>query len=193
MSDIIDTSRFTFTKTPLAGLCQVDRKPIADHRGFFQRFYCTEEFAAAGFTKPTLQMNHSLSRQKGTIRGLHFQNAPYAETKIITCMRGAILDVAVDMRRSSPTFLKWFAVELTAENHRSLIVPEGFAHGFQSLTDDCEILYLVTAPYNGASEGGLNPFDPSIGVEWPVAVTDISERDANRAHIDPETHPGVTL
>lgn len=183
-NDTIETDRFSFQKTTLADLWQVDRKPRGDARGSFSRFYCADEFAAIGLTKPLVQINHSSSRNRGTIRGLHFQHPPRAETKIVTCLSGAIFDVAVDLRQGSPTFLAWYGIELSAENFRSLVIPAGFAHGFQTLQDNSEIIYLVTAEYAADLEDGVNPFDPAVGVSWPLDVADMSERDAKRPFID---------
>jgi dTDP-4-dehydrorhamnose 3,5-epimerase len=189
----VDSQRFTFHATPLQGVWGVSRKPIIDNRGFFSRFYCAEEFAAIGLGKPLVQINHSLSRRRGTVRGMHFQNPPHAETKVITCMAGVVFDVAVDLRHDSPTFLQWFGLELSAQNQRSLVIPPGFAHGYQTMTDDAEILYLVTTPYTATSEDGFNPFDPAIGIRWPAPVSDVSSRDADRTHIDLLSYRGLEI
>jgi dTDP-4-dehydrorhamnose 3,5-epimerase len=177
-------SRFQLRSTPLADLVMVQRQRSEDARGFFSRFFCAEELAVAGFSLPISQINHTLTRRRGTVRGLHFQGAPYMEDKFISCLRGEIFDVAVDLRRTSPTFLKWHAVILSAENAQSLLVPQGFAHGFQTLVDDCELIYLHSRPYSAASEGALNAIDPALAIEWPLAFNDISQRDA--------AHPFIT-
>lgn len=189
----IATPRFTFSPTDLAGLWVVQRKPIADGRGFFSRFYCAQEFGAIGMHQSLVQINHSLSHRSGTVRGLHFQHPPYAETKVVTCMAGCIFDVAVDLRQNSSTFLRWFCIELSAENKNSLVIPPGFAHGYQTLCDNAEILYLVTTPYSAEFEDGLNPFDPSIDIRWPVAASDISPRDAGRAMLNLADYRGLCL
>lgn len=176
-------SRFEFAPTPLPGVTVVQRQLREDDRGYLSRFYCAEEFGVGGLAKRIAQINHTLTRRRGTVRGLHFQRSPHAEAKIVSCLRGEIFDVAVDLRRSSPTFLAWYGVVLSEANHRSLLVPEGFAHGFQALTDDCEILYLVTAPYAPEAEGGLLATDPRIGVQWPLPITDMSDRDRSHALI----------
>ncbi len=173
-------SRFTIAPTPLAGVVEIDRKIIGDHRGYFTRFFCAEELADAGFDSPVAQMNHSYSAKRGTVRGLHFQYPPHAEIKLVSCVRGRVFDVAVDLRAGSPTFLQWHAVELSAERHNSLLVPKGFAHGFQTLEDDRELLYLTSTPYAQAAEDGLNPNDGRLGIAWPLAMTECSDRD--RAH-----------
>lgn len=185
MAEAVSTPRFTFTPTPLAGVWLVRRKPIADARGFFARAYCADEFRTIGLALPIAQINHSYSRHAGTVRGLHFQHPPHHETKIVSCPAGRIFDVAVDLRYGSPTYLQWFGAELSAQAGDALVVPPGCAHGFQTLQDDAQTLYCVTAPYSGAAEDGLNPFDAALGVRWPLAATEVSERDAQRPPLDP--------
>jgi dTDP-4-dehydrorhamnose 3,5-epimerase len=140
-------TRFKFIPTPLAGVVVVQRQPVEDSRGFLSRVYCAKEFSAAGVEKPLAQINHTLTRHRGYVRGMHFQRPPHAETKFVTCLRGEVFDVAVDVRRDSPTFLRWHAELLSATNQRSLLISEGFAHGFQTLTENCELLYLHTSAY----------------------------------------------
>ena len=173
-------SRFEFHSTPLHGLMVVQRKPVEDSRGFFARFFCADEFRQAGFTKPIAQINHTLTRKKGVVRGLHFQRPPHAETKVVSCLKGDIFDVAIDLRRGSPTFLRWHGEVLSAENQKSLLIPEGFAHGFQTLTDDCELVYLHSTSFHPEAEGALNVSDPKLAIAWPLAMAELSERD--RAH-----------
>ena len=185
-------SRFDFVSTPLNGLILVKRNISQDHRGFLSRFYCSDEFLNAGLNKPIVQINHTLTKYKGTIRGLHFQYPPFAETKIVSCMQGEIFDVAVDLRRDSPTYLRWHSVLLSSENRQSLLIPEGFAHGFQALTEDCELIYLHTAAYEPASEGALNVADPKLGITWPLVCIEISERDQNHRMIE-QDFQGVVL
>lgn len=185
-------SRFVFYDTQLKGLTVVHRKPIADERGFFARFYCAEEFKGACLNRPIAQINHTLTKCAGAVRGLHFQWPPHAEAKVVSCLRGEIFDVAVDIRRGSPTFLKWHGEILSAENQKSLLIPEGFAHGFQSLTEDCELLYLHTAAYSADAEGALHHSDPRIGIPWPLSVTELSARDREHPFID-ESFFGVEL
>jgi len=164
--------------TPLAGLTLVQRRRLEDARGFFSRLFCAEELAQAGFALPVAQVNQTLTRRRGTIRGLHFQHPPHAEDKFISCLRGEIFDVAVDLRRGSATFLKWHAQILSAQNARSLMIPQGFAHGFQTLSDDCELLYLHSRPYAASAEGALHAADPALNIDWPLPVADMSARDA---------------
>ena len=154
-------SRFDFIPMPLAGLLLVQRKATEDQRGFLSRFYCAEEFGEAGFDKPIAQINHTLTCNKGAVRGLHFQHPPHAEAKLVSCLKGEILDVAVDLRCGSSTFLQWHGEILSAANRKSLLIPEGYAHGFQTLTEDCELIYLHTAAYHPEAEGALNVADPS--------------------------------
>lgn len=187
----VSTGRFEFHATPIEGLWRVLRKPIRDARGFFSRFYCEAEFKAIGVDSPLVQINHSFSGLRGTVRGMHFQHAPHAETKIVTCTAGRIFDVAVDLRSDSPTFLQWFGTELSADNQESLVIPRGFAHGFQVIEDNSEVIYLVTAAYNAEAEDGLNPFDPELGIAWPEAATEVSERDATRTLLDRRTYRGL--
>ncbi len=189
---VLTMPRFDFIATPLADLLIVQRKTIEDHRGFFSRFYCADEFRAFGLDKPIAQINHTLTRRKGAIRGLHFQRPPYAETKLVSCLFGEIFDVAVDLRRDSPTFLKWHGVILSALNRQSLLIPEGFAHGFQALTEKCELIYLHTSAYRPESEGALNVVDPKLRIAWPLMIAEISERDRGQNFIE-QDYQGITL
>jgi dTDP-4-dehydrorhamnose 3,5-epimerase len=177
------SARFDIIGTPLAGLVVLQRKPIGDARGFLERLYCADELSAlfGGATVQALNRTHTAAR--GTVRGMHFQHAPHAEDKLITCLRGEVLDVVVDVRRGSPTFLEWHAETLSDANHRSLLVPKGFAHGFQTLTEDCEMLYLHTAAHHPASEAGLDALDPRLKIDWLLPVTERSVRDQSHPHI----------
>jgi dTDP-4-dehydrorhamnose 3,5-epimerase len=160
--------------TPLEGLLLIERTPLADERGFLERLFCATEL---GLAKPIRQINRTLTKRRGTVRGMHFQHPPHAEIKIVTCTRGRVFDVAVDLRRGSPTFLRWHGVELAGGGTRSLLIPEGFAHGLQTLEDDCEMLYLHTADYRAQAEGGINPADARIGIRWPQPIAEMSARD----------------
>lgn len=166
-----------FTELPLPGAYAIDLEQRGDSRGRFTRLFCAKEIAAIAHTKPIVNVNLSYTQKRGTIRGMHFQNEPHAEVKIIKCIRGAILDVIVDNRKDSPTYLKWTGLELTESNDLMIYIPEGFAHGFQSLSDDVEMIYFHTEYYEKASEGGLGFDDPKIGIVWPLPPTVISERD----------------
>ena len=180
------SERFNFIGMPLVGLFRVERKVLTDSRGFFSRFFCADEFGEIGFNKTIVQMNHTLTKQKGAIRGMHFQYPPHTETKIVSCLQGKVMDIVVDIRKGSPTFLQWHAEILSAENKYSLYIPDGFAHGFQTLTEDCELFYLHSASYKPDTEGALNVFDPLLSIEWPLEVTEISERDRHHPFLDSE-------
>ncbi len=170
--------RFSFHTTGIADLWLCVRGDFSDDRGVFAKLFSAPDFKKIGVERPIRQINHSLSRAKGTVRGLHFQYPPHAETRIITCTAGKIYDVAVDLRKDSPTFLKHYGVELSPQAQNSLVIPEGFAHGFQTLEADCEIIYLHTDDYVPESEDGLNVADPALGVAWPLPVSGLSARDA---------------
>lgn len=176
-------SRFEITDTPISGLKVITRKPLGDHRGFLSRIFCSEELQQAGWTKPIAQINHTYTQKKGTVRGLHFQYPPHAEMKLVSCLQGEIFDVAVDIRSDSPTFLHWHAEVLCAENNKALLIPEGFAHGFQALTEDVVLLYCHNMPHTGEAEGGLNPQDPKIDIPWPLPITELSLRDSKHKTI----------
>lgn len=178
------TQKFKFTTTSLKDLMICKRIPIVHDLGSFVRTFCSDEFMEAGLQKSVVQINQTLTRTKWSIRGLHFQHPPYSEVKLVTCLKGKIFDVAVDIRRGSPTFLQWHGEVLSAENNKSMLIPEGFAHGFQTLTDDCEMLYLHTTPYMQQSEGGFHPNDPSIAINWPFQVTEMSGRDKGHPFIN---------
>jgi dTDP-4-dehydrorhamnose 3,5-epimerase len=178
-------ARFQIHPTPIASLLVVERLPRGDERGFFSRFFCAEELAGAGFRQPVAQINHTLTRRRGSVRGMHFQFPPHAEDKFVSCLKGEIFDVAVDLRVSSNTFLRWHGEKLSADNARSLMIPKGFAHGFQTLTDDCELIYLHSHPYAPDAESGFNVRDPALGIEWPLPITDMSARDARHPILTP--------
>jgi len=184
--------RFSIGDTPLHGLKLLERMPIGDSRGFFERLFCATEMGALLGGRTLAQINHTLTQKSGAIRGLHFQHPPHVEAKIVSCIRGAIFDVAVDLRTGSPTFLNWHADTLSAENNRMMFIPEGFAHGFQTLTGNCEVIYFHTASYNPASEGGLNFRDPRLAVRWPQDVTEYSARDGSFAFVAAD-FPGVAV
>jgi len=179
-------ARFVIEATALDGLKLIQRQRLEDSRGFFSRFFCADELALAGFAQPVAQINHTLTRRRGSVRGLHFQYPPHAEDKLVSCLRGEVFDVAVDLRKDSPTFLRWHAEKLSAENGRSLLVPKGFAHGFQTLSDDAELLYLHSTPYVQSSEGGLSPADPMLAIAWPLPFAEVSQRDAAHARLTPD-------
>lgn len=166
-----------FHTTPLAGLYVVEQEPRGDARGFFARYFCAREFAGQGLESRFPQINNSFSARAGTLRGLHYQLPPTGEVKVVRCVRGALWDVAVDLRPQSPTFKRWYGTELTAENRRMLYVPHGFAHAFITLTDDVEAIYLTSEYYAPEAERGVRWNDPAIGIEWPVKPVEISDKD----------------
>lgn len=177
-----------FLETPLqdARLIQLEKR--GDDRGFFARAFCSEEFGKAGLVTNFVQMNNSLSAKKGTLRGMHYQLAPHGEVKVVRCLRGAIWDCIVDLRPDSPTFGKWYGVELTAENRDALYVPRGFAHAILTLAPDTEVLYLVSDFYAPSAERGMRFDDPWLGIEWPIEPVELSEKDRNWPLFDPEFH-----
>lgn len=166
-----------FVETALEGAFVVEPEPIRDHRGFFARVWCAEEFREHGLTPDVVQCNLSYNAVAGTLRGLHLQRPPAAEAKLVRCIRGGIVDVIVDVRPGSATHLQHVAVELTPEDRRALFVPRGFAHGFQTLEDDTEVLYQVSEFYAPGHEGGLRHDDPVLDIDWPLDVTEISDKD----------------
>lgn len=176
-------SGFDISDAPLRGLKVVQRKKLSDARGYLERMFCIADLHELITDKHIVQVNHTLTRQRGAVRGLHFQRPPHAEAKLVSCLRGEVFDVAVDLRAGSPTFLQWHAETLSGENGRMLYIPEGFAHGFQALTEDCEMFYLHTAAYAPEFEGGVSPLDPRLAIAWPLAMTSLSDRDAQHAHL----------
>ncbi|MCD4728032.1 MAG: dTDP-4-dehydrorhamnose 3,5-epimerase family protein [Pirellulales bacterium] len=170
--------------TPLAGAVVVETAPIHDRRGAFARLYCDRELSTIIGRRRIVQINHSRTHIVGAVRGMHYQQPPHAEMKLVRCLKGRVWDVAVDLRAGSPTFLRWHAAELSAENAFMLAIPEGFAHGFQVLEADSELLYLHTAFHAPTAEGGLHPTDPRLNISWPLPVSDLSDRD--------RTHPFLT-
>jgi dTDP-4-dehydrorhamnose 3,5-epimerase len=168
-----------FSQTSLAGLWLIELERREDERGFLARTYCEQEFAAHGLNIRWPQCNLTLTKQRGMIRGMHFQGEPKPEIKIIRCTAGAIFDVLVDVRRGSPTFGKWESFELTAQNCRTLYVPGGFANGFQCLTDNCEVFYQMSESYVPELARGLRWNDPTVNIPWPLAASRLSERDRN--------------
>lgn len=173
--------------TPLGGLHRVERPRKGDARGFFSRFFDAAIFAEAGWPGPVAQMNHTLTEPAGAVRGMHFQRPPHAEWKYVSCLRGAVFDVAVDLRPGSATRGAWFGATLSAENGHSLLIPEGFAHGFQTLVPRCELIYLHSVAYASAAEGGVNALDPSLGIAWPLPVSARSDRDIALPGLDQQT------
>jgi len=168
-----------FHQTTLKDAMLIDLERRGDDRGFFARTFCVDEFAAQGLPTEFVQQNTSYSANKGTLRGMHFQTAPHGEDKLIRCLRGAIVDIIIDLRPDSPTYKKWEAFELDDINKRQLLVPKGFGHGFQTVSDHVEVTYLVSAKYTPSAEGGVRWNDPAFGITWPLEPTDMSDKDRN--------------
>lgn len=183
-------SRFTITSLPLPGLKLVRRQLVGDSRGWLTRLFCADELHDAGWDRPISQINHTRTAERGAVRGLHFQYPPHAELKLVSCISGEVWDVAVDLRAGSPTFLQWHAERLSAADATALLIPEGFAHGFQTLTADAELLYCHSAPYAPAAEGGVHPLDPALGISWPLPVVALSPRDTGHAPLT-ESFAGI--
>ncbi len=181
-----------FQQTKLNGAYLIDLEPFKDERGLFARTYCETEFKAIGHRKRFVQFNHSHTNDKGTLRGLHFQHPPHAEIKLIRCIKGAVYDVIVDLRLHSPTFMQHIGVELTDQNMRMIYVPEGFAHGFQTLQDHTELIYHHTAFYAPKAEGGLRYNDPALNITWLMNPSVLSEKDQNHPLID-ESFSGIIV
>ncbi|MEI6634453.1 MAG: dTDP-4-dehydrorhamnose 3,5-epimerase [Chlamydiota bacterium] len=180
-----------FTETPLHGAYLIELEKKSDERGFFARAFCVNEFARLGLETGIVQINNSLSARKGTLRGMHYQLPPMAETKIVRCLRGAFYDAIIDLRPESPTRMRWFGETLSAENRKMLYVPKGFAHGILTLEDDTEAYYLVTQFYSKDHERGLRWNDPVFRIDWPIAPAVVSEKDAAHPDFNPEHHLGI--
>ncbi len=185
-------SRFSIQCPPLEGLRVLQRHKISDQRGFLSRIFCADELQAAGWHQPIAQINHTCTLQRGTIRGLHFQHPPHAELKLVSCVRGSVFDVAVDLRAGSPTYLQWHGEVLSADNQTALLIPAGFAHGFQTLEDGCELLYCHSHVYHPESEGGLNAMDSTLAIAWPLGAGERSARDTGLPSVAP-TFQGILL
>ena len=173
-----------FVEVPLAGAYIIELEPFLDERGNFARTFCQKELSKIGFDKQIVQINHSLTKQNGTVRGMHYQLPPACEVKLVRCVQGQIFDVFVDLRADSTTFKQWYGVKLSKDNMRMSYIPEGFAHGFQALTDNAELFYLSSAFYNPEYEYGLRFDDPELAIKWPLPVSTISSKDQSHPLID---------
>lgn len=182
-----------FNETPLPKSYLIELEKKGDNRGFFARFFCENEFGAQGLITHFVQINNSLTGKKGTLRGMHYQLQPSAEVKVVRCIRGSLYDVILDLRPDSPTFGKSFGAELSAENRKMMYVPQGFAHGFVTLEDDTEALYLVSAFYAPSLERGIRYNDPTFNIQWPVPPVEVSEKDAKWPDFNPVFHGIDTL
>ncbi|CAN5284742.1 dTDP-4-dehydrorhamnose 3,5-epimerase [soil metagenome] len=166
-----------FIETPLQGLYVIKPRILKDDRGLFTRTFCSNEFAQIGFSQNFVQFNESVNLNKGTVRGMHYQNTPFSDAKLIRCTQGKVWDVIIDIRKNSATFLQYYSVELSSDNKLSVFIPEGFAHGFQTLEDNSTIIYHHTQYYAPDSEGGINFSDPLIGIKWPAEPVKMSSKD----------------
>jgi dTDP-4-dehydrorhamnose 3,5-epimerase len=166
-----------FNQTFLKGSYTIELTPFTDSRGWFARTWCKNEFQQIGHTKEWVQMNHSFNAKAGAVRGMHYQLPPYTEIKMVRCIAGAVYDVIIDLRKGSETFLQWFGTELSAKNKTMLYIPEGFAHGFQTLADDTELIYQHTDFFTPGAEAGIQYNDPMLNIKWPLEPTEISDRD----------------
>lgn len=189
----VHSGRFVFHPTPLEGLWVMHDLPMQDDRGSFSRLYCSADWQGIGLATPVVQINQSMTAGAGTIRGLHFQHPPHAETKAVRCVAGAVFDVAVDVRRGSPTYLQWYGLRLAAGDAKSLIIPPGFAHGFQCLESASSLMYFVTAAFAPQAEDGLHPLDPSLEIAWPMPCTMMSPKDEGRKKLANRSFSGVAL
>ena len=178
--------------TPIAELVIAESKIFEDERGAFARLFCEQELSSVIGHRKIVQINHSCTEDRGAVRGLHFQHAPHAELKLVRCLKGKVWDVAVDLRPNSSSYKRWYAQELSPQNARMMVIPEGFAHGFQVLEGGSELLYLHTSFYRPKYEGGLRYDDPELGINWPLPVTDISQRDSSHSYID-SSFRGIVL
>lgn len=170
--------RFEATATPIPDLWVLQRQQMVDERGTFERLFCQRELEVWGFPSGAVQANRSVTSRRGTVRGLHFQRPPHAELKLVSCLRGRVFDVVVDLR-PGPSFLVWFGTELTGDGSMSLLVPPGCAHGFQTLEDDCEMLYFHSHPFVAEAEGGIRADDPEVSISWPLPIGERSARDVS--------------
>lgn len=178
--------RFNVAKSSINDLRVIHRQPISDERGYLERVFCSDELKSVIGQRNVMQINHTLTGKAGTVRGMHFQHPPYAEMKLVSCLRGEVFDVSIDLRNGSPTFLHWHGEILSEKNHRTVCIPEGFAHGFQSLTDNCELLYLHTTTYSPDAEAGLNALDARLAIKWPMPITERSLRDKQHTMLTSE-------
>jgi dTDP-4-dehydrorhamnose 3,5-epimerase len=173
-----------FLPQPLSGVFKIELEKVNDERGFFSRIYCQDEFRIKGLNCHWPQMNISFTKKKGSIRGIHWQKPPYCDAKVVRCIKGRIFDVAVDLRDQSDTYGQWTGVELSETNHSAFYIPEGFGHGFQTLEEDCEVMYFHSKEYVKLAEAGVSWNDPTLGIPWPLPAEDISARDRSHPSFD---------
>jgi dTDP-4-dehydrorhamnose 3,5-epimerase len=171
------SARFLQIAEPIPGLRLLERRRLQDDRGHFERLFCAGELGALGYARPPRQINTTLTRVTGTVRGLHLQRPPHAETKLVSCLTGRVFDVAVDLRAGSPTYGQWYGAELSERNSRTLLIPPGFAHGFQTLEPDTRLIYAHDADYVPEAEDGISISDPDLAIDWPLPIRTLSDRD----------------
>lgn len=188
----LSMTEFAIFDTPISDLKVIERSIVSDSRGFLARIFCAKELQSLGWKRPVAQINLTVTKNRGVVRGMHFQNPPHSEMKLVTCTQGKIWDVVIDLRKNSPTFLRWHGEILSSENFRSLLIPEGFAHGFQALVDNCELFYLHSSDYAPDFEAGIHPKDPYIGISWPLDLHEISARDNGHPFLDNQFN-GISL
>ena len=176
--------KFSFINTCINGVYEIQRKPIVDNRGYFERLFCINDFSEILSTKKVMQINHSFTENNGVVRGLHYQIPPFSETKIVTCLSGSVFDIIIDLRKGSPTFLKQYSLILSSEKKNMILIPEGFAHGFQTLSINSELIYFHTQIFNPQSERGIHALDPLLSIEWPLLITSQSAKDSNYTMLD---------
>ena len=186
------TKHLRSISTSIMGVTQIKRFLFNDTRGSFTRLSDLENLRRLGWQGEIMQINHSVTKKAGTVRGMHYQTPPYTEFKLVNCIRGSVLDVVVDLRQNSDTFLRTVSIKLSAENCTALLIPPGCAHGFQSLEDDSELLYAHSMPFIASSDCGINPLDPQLNIQWPLPIVNISEKDKNRPMM-PENFTGIVL
>jgi len=185
--------RFAAQTTPIEGLMLLTRQQVGDHRGAFSRLFCADQLNKLGWPNGVMQSNYSQNAEPSTVRGLHFQHPPYAEAKLVTCVNGAVFDVAVDLRAGSNSFGRWFGAELTPQNGHSLLIPQGFAHGFQVLKPDTSMVYFHSENYLPEAEGGVRYDDPSLAINWPLPVANVSARDQSLPDLHGAVGEGTNL
>jgi dTDP-4-dehydrorhamnose 3,5-epimerase len=176
--------RLSVQDAPCGFIKLVYLQPQTDVRGSLTRVFCRDELSSLGWNQPVAQINQSFTQQRGTVRGMHCQTKPHSEMKLITCIRGAVFDVVIDVRENSPTFLKWQAEELSDKDNKALFIPEGVAHGFQTLSDNVELLYIHSTPYEATAEFGIHPLDPLVAINWPNKVINMSSKDSRHKSLD---------
>lgn len=177
-------NKFLAIDAPIQGVKVIQQCPIVDNRGSLTRLFCSDELSTIGWTQPVVQINRTFTAKRGSVRGIHYQLPPYQEMKLICCLKGEVLDIAVDVRSDSPTLLEWYGDKLSEQNKKMMLIPEGVAHGIQTLTDDVEMLYLHSAEFSASFEAGIHPLDPLIDIKWHSVVTDMSDRDATHKFLD---------